>query len=116
RFRSAMTQMHPKSYGRAADSVRTVLHGDYVISFLEDIYTPMERTLLDSGRVEAVTQARLAFQQAMKEDFVRIVEEATGRKVRAFLSQVHFDPDLAAEVFVLEPDGRGAAEDGAALG
>jgi hypothetical protein len=29
--------------------------------------------------------------------------------VRAFLSQVHFDPDIAAEVFVLEPDG-GAPE------
>jgi uncharacterized protein YbcI len=26
-----------------------------------------------------------------------------GRKVVAFMSQVHFDPDMAAEIFVLEP-------------
>jgi len=28
-----------------------------------------------------------------------------GRKVIAFMSQVCFDPDMAAEIFVLEPDG-----------
>jgi hypothetical protein len=26
-----------------------------------------------------------------------------GRTVVAFMSQVHFDPDMAAEIFVLEP-------------
>jgi hypothetical protein len=30
-----------------------------------------------------------------------VVEEATGRTVVAFLSQIHFDPDLAVETFVL---------------
>jgi hypothetical protein len=34
--------------------------------------------------------------------FVAIVEEATGRKVRAFLSQNHIGSDLAAEILVLE--------------
>jgi hypothetical protein len=28
-----------------------------------------------------------------------------GRKVIAFMSQVCFDPDMAAEIFVLEPNG-----------
>ena len=31
-----------------------------------------------------------------------MVEQATGRKVRAFLSEVSLDPDISAEVFVLE--------------
>jgi hypothetical protein len=31
-----------------------------------------------------------------------MVEEITGCKVRAFLSQNHIAPDLAAEIFVLE--------------
>ena len=53
------------------------------------------------------------------------MEEATGRKVVAFMSQVSFDPDIAAEFFVLEPepldeaDGTGglasATSDGADL-
>lgn len=37
------------------------------------------------------------------------VEDITGRTVIAFMSQVHFDPDMAAEVFVLAPQ----ADDGA---
>jgi hypothetical protein len=78
-------------------------------AFLEDILTPMERTLVEAGEVEPVRQARLAFQRALRSRFIETVENATGRKVRAFLSQVHFDPDIAAEVFVLEPDG-GAPE------
>jgi uncharacterized protein YbcI len=32
-----------------------------------------------------------------------VVEKATGRKVIAYMSQIHEDPDLAVEIFVLEP-------------
>ncbi|MGA9762917.1 MAG: Na-translocating system protein MpsC family protein [Gaiellaceae bacterium] len=103
----AMTQMHREHYGRGATSVRTVISHDHVVSFLEDILTPMERTLVDAGEVEPVREARLAFQRAMRVRFIETIENATGRKVRAFLSQVHFDPDIAAEVFVLEPNGKG---------
>ena len=39
----------------------------------------------------------------MRDTYTALIEEATGRKVRAFLSQVHVDPDVAAEIFVLEP-------------
>jgi hypothetical protein len=31
--------------------------------------------------------------------------EETGRKVIAFMSDNHIDPDVAAEVFLLEPSG-----------
>jgi uncharacterized protein YbcI len=40
---------------------------------------------------------------AMRERFSDEVQRITGRKVVAFMSQVHFAPDLAAEIFVLEP-------------
>jgi uncharacterized protein YbcI len=46
----------------------------------------------------------------MEDRFVTTVEEITGRKVRAFLSQVSLDPDIAAEVFVLEHGGDDAPE------
>jgi uncharacterized protein YbcI len=42
-------------------------------------------------------------------NFRSAVEEATGRRVIAFMSQVHFDPDMAAEVFVLEPEAEDRA-------
>jgi uncharacterized protein YbcI len=78
------------------------LQRNYAIAFLEDIYTPVERTLIDAGQEDAVKSTRQVFQMAMRQRFSDAVEEITGRKVVAFMSQVHFDPDLAAEIFVLE--------------
>ena len=45
----------------------------------------------------------------MKDKFVAAVEETMDRKVIAFLSQVHFDPDISQETFVLEPKPEDAA-------
>lgn len=101
---NVMTKLHREYYGRGPDSARTVLGTDHVICFLEDIYMPVERTLLEAGEVGAVRETRLAFQRAMETRFVDAVEGVMGRKVRAFLSQVHIDPDISCEVFVLEPE------------
>ncbi len=100
---NGMARIHRDAYGRGADKVRTIVQGDFVVSFLDGIYTPAERTLIDAGEREVVSLTRLAFQRAMQAEFTGLVEEATGRKVAAFVSQVHFDPDLAVEIFVLDP-------------
>ena len=102
---NVMTKLHREYYGRGPDGVRTVLGSDLVVCILEDIYMPVERTLLDAGEVAAVRETRLAFQRAMETRFVGAVEEIMARKVRAFMSQVHVDPDISCEIFVLEPDG-----------
>jgi uncharacterized protein YbcI len=68
----------------------------------------VERTLIDEGNVEAVYQIRRSFQEAMEEQFTAVIEEAIGRKVIAYMSQIHQDPDLAVEIFVLEPTGEPA--------
>src|SRR5829696_8520883 len=80
-------------------------HGDgadYIICFMEDIYTRIEKTLIEAGRFEAVQATRSAFQDTMRERFSAAVEELSGRKVVGFLSQVHVDPDLSVETFILE--------------
>ncbi len=102
---NAITRLHREHYGRGATTVRTIIQRNYVVTFLNDIYTPVERTLLDAGRAEDVRSTRQIFQQAMRERFSSAVEEIMNRKVEAFMSQVHVAPDLAVEVFVLEPDG-----------
>lgn len=107
---NAITRLHREHYGRGATTARTIIQRNFVVCFLEDIYTPVERTLIESGRLEAVRETRNIFQDAMGPKFRQAVEDATGRKVIAFMSQVTFDPDMAAEVFVLAPD----AEDHAA--
>jgi uncharacterized protein YbcI len=102
---NGITRLHRDHYGRGATTVRTIMQRNYVVCFLEDIYTPIERTLIDAGRVDAVRETRTIFQDTMKPHFVEIVENALGRKVLAFMSQVCFDPDMSAEIFVLEPEG-----------
>jgi uncharacterized protein YbcI len=104
---NAITKLQHDHYGRGPASVRTVVGYDHIITFLENTFMAVERTLLNAGEDEAVRQTRLAFQRAMEPLFTATVEEITGRKVRAFLSQVSLDPDISVEVFVLE---RGQAE------
>jgi hypothetical protein len=58
-------------------------------------------------------ETRRAFQRTMSDDLVAAVEEHSGRKVRAFLSDNHIDPDIAVESFVLEPLADAPAENGA---
>jgi uncharacterized protein YbcI len=111
---NAMTKLHRDFYGRGPTNARTVVGHDHVICFLEDVYTTVERTLLDGGEREAVRETRLAFQRTMETRFVAAVEDVTGRKVRSFLSQVTFDPDISVEIFVLEPDHQDPAPDGIA--
>jgi uncharacterized protein YbcI len=100
---NAVSRLHRDHYGRGATTTRTLYQRNHLVSFLEDIYTPVERTLLDANQHEDVKRTRQVFQMAMRQRFVDAVEQITGRKVIAFMSQVHFDPDIAAEIFVLEP-------------
>ena len=104
----AILGIHREHYGRGASRARTVMGADYIICFLEDIYMPVERTLIEAGRFEAVESTRSAFQDTMREKFVGEVERLSGRKVIGFLSQVHADPDVAVETFMLEQGVNGA--------
>lgn len=106
---NAITRMHREHYGRGATTTRTIIQRNFVVCFLEDIYTPVERTLIESDQREAVRQTRNLFQDAMGPRFKEAVEAAMGRPVIAFMSQVTFDPDMAAEVFVLEPEAEDRA-------
>jgi uncharacterized protein YbcI len=106
---NAITRLHREHYGRGATTTRTLFQRNHVVCFLEDIYTPVERTLIEAGQHDDVKHTRQVFQMAMRERFSQAVEEITGRRVVQFMSQVSFEPDMAAEIFVLEPsDGDGS--------
>jgi len=111
---NAIAGLHRTHYGRGPTRTRTVMGSDYVICFLEDVYTPVERTLIEAGRFDTVRATHNAFQDTMRDQFTAAVEEAVGRKVIGFLSQVHIDPDLSIETFILEPDGATGVAEGEA--
>ena len=102
---TGLVQLHSRYYGKGPTKAKTHLVDDTVISIMRGGFTTVERTLIDQGDVDAVYEIRRSFQTAMEAEFSAIVEEATGRKVIAYMSQIHEDPDLAVEIFVLEPTG-----------
>jgi uncharacterized protein YbcI len=98
-----MVSLHRRFYGKGPTEAKTYIVDDTVICILEGGFTTVERTLIDERDVDAVLQVRRSFQRAMEDHFTDVVEEALGRKVIAYMSQIHADPDLAIELFVLEP-------------
>jgi uncharacterized protein YbcI len=89
--------------GRGPTKARTTIDRDFVTVVMEDSLTHAERNLVESGLAEKVLETRHDFQRLMSDELIGMVEQETGRKVRAFMSDNHIDPDVAAEVFVLEP-------------
>ena len=89
--------------GRGPTRARTHISGDFVTIVLEALLTKGERSLIRDGERPRVLDKRKAYQRGMGPDLIAQVEQATGREVRAFLSDHHIDPDLAVETFVLHP-------------
>jgi uncharacterized protein YbcI len=89
--------------GRGPTRARTHMNGNLVCVVLEDTLTKGERRLARDGRLDQVLAMRKAFQGAMRDELVRGIEEITGRRVVAFFSDNHADPDCAIEAFLLAP-------------
>jgi len=88
--------------GRGPTKARTTIDDDLVSVVLADTLLKGEQQLVAIGEESTVLDTRQKFQRAMREDLVGTVEEVTGRRVIAFMSSNHIDPDLAVETFVLE--------------
>jgi uncharacterized protein YbcI len=108
---TGLVQLHSRYYGKGPTKAKTHMVDDTVVSILRGGFTTVERTLLDTGEVESVVEMRRSFQQAMEDEFRRLIEGATGRQVIAYMSSIHVDPDLAVELFVLEPLEQPEAEE-----
>jgi len=93
--------------GRGPTRAHTVINRDSVLILVGDTLTKGERTLVATGQEQFVIDMRHRFQKAMQEDLIAAVEKIMGRKVIAFMSANHVDPDMAAEVFALEPASDG---------
>jgi uncharacterized protein YbcI len=97
-----VVQLLNEHIGRGATKVRTYVSEDLVTVVLREVLTKAERNLADAGKEEPVLDGRRAQQDTMEEALKAIVEELTGRRVVAFLSANHIDPDIEIESFVLE--------------
>jgi uncharacterized protein YbcI len=88
--------------GRGPTKARTSIRDNVVVVMLEQTLTKGEQVLVGKGRQEQVLALRREYQEAMRDESSAKVAELTGRKVIAFMSANHVDPDLAAEIYVLD--------------
>jgi uncharacterized protein YbcI len=99
---SAVVGLFSKHVGRGPTKARTTIEGNLVVVLLRDGMTTAEKSLMRAGKETEVQQLRRAFQETMEADLVDTVERLTKGTVSAFMSANHSDPDIAAEIFVMD--------------
>ena len=100
-------------YGRGPMKAKTYALDDVIVCVLRGSgFTPLEQTIMQSGDGEKVVEMRENFQDMMAKSYRGLIEELTGRKVVAFLSQAHVEPDITIEMFFIDRplEGFGAVE------
>jgi uncharacterized protein YbcI len=97
--------------GRGPTQAKTTIRENIVVIMLEQTLTKGEAVLVKKGRGDQVLNLRREFQEAMREESSEKIAELTGRKVVAMMSANHLDPDLGAEIYVLDgpPDYQSVA-------
>jgi uncharacterized protein YbcI len=96
-----IVRLQAEYYGKGPTKAKTYIVDDLVVVVLEESFTRAEKTLAERGEREAIQHIRRRFQQAMADSFTSVVEQATGRKVRAFLSETDIEQDVSVETFLL---------------
>jgi uncharacterized protein YbcI len=89
--------------GRGPTKARTYIADNLITCVLGDSLTKGEQNLVKNGQEQQVLQLRHTFQENMRADLTAGVHDLIDRRVIAFCSANHIDPDLAVETFVLEP-------------
>src|SRR5437773_4318163 len=100
-------------YGRGPMRAKTYALDDIIVCVLRGSgFTPIEKTMMESGEPHSVVAMREDFQRVMAKRYKELIEGLTDRKVIAFLSQAHVDPDITMEIFFIDHplDGFGAVE------
>ena len=89
-------------FGRGPTKAKAFYRDNIMVIVLEDQLTQAERSLMTGGQADAVERTRQGFQELMRPYLRSTVERLTGCNVRAFMSANHLDPDVGAELFVLD--------------
>ena len=99
-----MVRLYKDLFGRGPATARTHFAGpDCVLVTLEQSLTPAEQSMVELGEYQRLRDVRLFVQHARAQDFRDATERITGRRVRAFVSGIDVEQDVACELFYLHP-------------
>jgi uncharacterized protein YbcI len=97
-------------WGLGPVKTKSYMMDDLLLVVMRGGVTTAERTMLDFGRQDLVRGFRQSFENEMTQKLTGRIEELTGRKVLTYQSQILFDPDMVAELFVFEKTDAGSEE------
>src|SRR6266480_5355299 len=80
-------------YGRGPMKAKTYVLDDLIVCVLRDGHTTIEQTMMESGEPERVLEMRRDFQRVMGAQYKGTIEDLTGRKVVAVVSQTRVDTE-----------------------
>jgi uncharacterized protein YbcI len=110
---TSIVGMLHEHYGRGPMKAKTYALDDIIVVVMRGSgFTALEQTIMDSGEPDRVIAMREDFQRVMAARYRQTIEQLTGRRVLAFLSQAHVEPDITMEIFFVDRplDGFGAVE------
>ena len=97
-----MVRLYKEQFGRGPTKARSDFAGpDILICTLENTFTPAEHSLAEMGEHQRLRDVRVFFQYATEKQFREVVERVVARPVRAFVSGIDTERDVATEIFYL---------------
>jgi uncharacterized protein YbcI len=98
---NAIVRVNKELFGRGPTRARVIIQGNAVVCVLGDCLTTAERTLVQNGRREPVTQLRNEMSEIARPKLTRMVEGITRRRVVACVTGIDLDADEYVATFML---------------
>jgi uncharacterized protein YbcI len=103
---NAVTGALKQSSGKGPTKVKAYTLHDHVAVVVQDMLTTLEKTLVQNGHEQLVREARHALAAQVAKESRATIEQATGRRVIGWQTEVHPSADRAFTLVRLQPLGR----------
>ena len=100
---NAITGALKRSTGKGPTRVKAHSTEDHVEILVEDMLTPLERTLVHDGHEQLVSEARQVLMGRVPNECRATIEQATGRRVVGWHTDVDPSADRAFTLVALQP-------------
>ena len=100
---NAMSKALKRSSGKGPTKVKAHSTHDHVAIVVQDMLTTLERTLVQDGHEQLVSEARQALTGRVANECRATIEQATGRRVVGWQTEVNARADRAFTLIQLQP-------------
>jgi uncharacterized protein YbcI len=100
---NAITEALKQSCGKGPTKVKAYNTHDDVAVVVKDMLTTLERTLVQDGHEQLVSEARQGLIERVAEECRATIEQATGRRVVGWQTEVDPSADRAITLVQLQP-------------